>query len=327
MPGRGQAALTGSAAGNPWAKPGESPVRIMLAVLTTGTRCGPLRSCVLGVSRLQPVADVKLELVIVQNTGGDVSPDVAAVRDEVGGVCDIILEPRAGIPQARNRAIGHAIAGGFDYVAFIDDDAVPDEAWLAASVRALRESGAQAVTGPQEPVFPEGAPPRLSRAAIYKAIDNEPGASCRWAASNNVVFSVPFVRDHGLRLDETFATGGSDKEFFRRFVRAGGRIIWAAEAVVREDVIPGRLTLSWALRRSWRLGTTGFRIERAGRPVAGAVALCLFKGGAYLAAGLALLPLVLVPRHAGCIDGLCYLTHGAGFILGISPVFRPRLYS
>ncbi len=311
----------------PGAAPTAQPIRIMLAVLTTGVRAGPLRNCVRGVNRLQPVDGVRLDLVIVQNASPEIHADVAVLQTETGGVSEVILEPRAGIPHARNCAIRHAIHLGYDYIAFIDDDAVPDQDWFAESLKVLRASGGEAVTGPQHPVFPPEAPRRLSKAAIYKAVNHPLGRPCRWAASNNVIFSVPFVRDQALLLDETFTTGGSDKVFFRRFARAGGRIWWAPKAIVREDVTPGRLTLSWALRRSWRLGTTGFRIERSGRPLAAALAISALKGAVYVGAGLALLPTFLIPRHAGCIDGLCYITHGAGFVLGISPLFRPRQYS
>jgi succinoglycan biosynthesis protein ExoM len=299
----------------------------MLAVLTTGMRTGPLRSCVRGINNLQPVDGVRLDLVIVQNASPEIRADVAALQTEPGGVSEVILEPRAGIPHARNCAIRHAIRLDYDYVAFIDDDAVPDRDWLASAMTVLRASPGEAVTGPQHPVFPPDAPRRLSKAAIYKAVDHPGDRPCRWAASNNVIFSVPFVRDHALLLDESFTTGGSDKVFFREFARAGGRIWWAPDAVVREEVTPERLTVRWALRRSWRLGTTGFRIERSGRPLAAALAVSLFKGAVYIGAGLALLPAGLIPRHAGCIDGLCYITHGAGFVLGISPLFRPRQYS
>lgn len=315
-----------AAAARPVGKADET-IRIMLAVLTTSARGSSLRECARAIALLRPVPGVRLEFVIVQNGAALVSEEVASIRTENSAVNDVILEPQKGIPRARNRALDHAAGAGADYLAFIDDDAVPDQDWLVEAVRVLRETGADAVTGPQHPVFPKDAPVRLSRAAIYKAVDHDPELACSWAASNNVIFSVSLARAAGLRFDESFTTGGSDKEFFLRFSRAGGRIRWAPLAIVREDVVPDRLTLSWAIRRSWRLGATGFRIERSGRSAPEALAICLAKGGIYVAAGLLLLPTLLVPRHAGCIDGLCYITHGTGFILGVSPVFRPRSYS
>jgi succinoglycan biosynthesis protein ExoM len=299
----------------------------MLAVLTTGARMPSLRACVRGISRLSQAQGVSLDLVIVQNSGTGLSRDVAAIEQKFATVSDIILEPQKGIPQARNRAIRLAIERRYDYLAFIDDDAVPQADWLVEGVRALRQSGADAVTGPQHPVFPETAPARLRSAAIYKAVNDVEGKKRGWAATNNVIFSTRFVREHELLMDESFTTGGSDKEFFKRFVRAGGRIIWAPKAIVTEEVTEERLTLAWAIRRSWRLGTTGFRIERASHGHLTAAVICVAKGGMYVLAGLVLLPLIVIPRHAACIDGLCYITHGAGFILGISPGFRPRRYS
>lgn len=301
-------------------------LRVLLAVLTTGARNGPLRACVQAIARLRPAFEVELELLLVQNGSGTITPELEALRNEAIVPFDVAVEPRRGIPVARNRAIVEAEARSFDYLAFIDDDAAPDNDWLVEAMEVLRATGAQAVTGPQLPVFPDHAPRRLVNAAIYQAAEHDVDRPCTWAASNNVIFSIRFAVDHGLSFNETFTTGGSDKEYFKRFVRAGGIIRWAPRAIVREPVVPERLNVNWAIRRSWRLGTSGFRIEASVRPPRQAVAICLGKGACYLAGGIGLLPLAIVPKHAGYVNGLCYLAHGAGFVLGLTSRFRPRSY-
>ena len=64
------------------------------------------------------------------------------------------LEPIVGIPYARNRALEMAMAAD-DLIAFLDDDEVPSEQWLAELLRVWREYSADVVFGPVQPFFPE----------------------------------------------------------------------------------------------------------------------------------------------------------------------------
>ncbi|TIX51248.1 glycosyltransferase family 2 protein [Alteraurantiacibacter aquimixticola] len=303
------------------------PVHILLAVLTTGARDGSLRDCVEAISRLKRAEGTRLELMLVQNGTDEVTPEVARLRDEGPMPLTVVVEPRKGIPIARNRALEEGIAAGADYLAFIDDDAEPDEDWLIEAAKVLRVSGTHAVAGPQEPVFPPDSPERLRGAIIYKAIEQDPDRPCRWAASNNVIMSLPFIREQELRFDENFRTGGSDKDFFLRFANRGGVIRWAPKSIVREPVVPERLSMKWAIKRSWRLGTTGFQLERSTRSPLAAMARCAWKGLCYVLAGIALLPLGLLPRRAALVDGLSYIARGAGFFLGMVPALRLRNYA
>ena len=301
-------------------------IRILLAVLTTGARSGPLRTCVDAISRLRPAAGVELSLLLVQNGAEATTRELTSFLTVATPTTHVALEPQVGIPFARNRAIAEAIARSADYLAFIDDDAAPDEDWLIQAIKVLRATKAEAVTGPQFPVFPRHTPHRLLNAAVYRAARHDSERPCTWAASNNVIFSIDFVKKHGLTFNETFTTGGSDKEYFKRFSRVGGIIRWAPRAIVREPVTSERLNLRWAVRRSWRLGTGGYRIEVATTSRPKAVTICVGKGVAYLAGGIAMLPLTIFPKHPGYVNGLCYLAHGAGFILGLTARFRPKTY-
>ena len=301
-------------------------MRVCLAVLTTGARSETLKTCVKAIDRLKPVAGVSLALVIVHN--GVREPDVTVrnVAATLRTPTTVIAEARRGIPFGRNRALDHAAAHGFDHLAFIDDDAAPDPDWLLEIVAALRESGADAVAGPQLPVFSEDAPPWLSRARIYQARREPPRARVDWAASNNVIFATRFVTSHGLRFNEAFTSGGSDKEFFLRFHARGGVIVWASEAIVREPVTPERLSIRWTVMRAWRLGTTGYAIVRGSRSPERAVLVCAYRGARYCLRGLVTLPMAVVPGGPGLVDSLCDIAHGVGFVLGMSQRFRMRRY-
>jgi glycosyltransferase involved in cell wall biosynthesis len=278
------------------------------------------------IDRLTPMADVTLDLLLVHNGVAEPAPALKSIAASLRTPTTVVAEAQRGIPFARNRALDHADAGGFDYLAFIDDDAAPDASWLIQIVTALRESGADAVTGPQIPVFSADTSPRLRRARIFQERRETARARVNWAASNNVVFALRFAVRHGLRFNEDFATGGSDKEFFLRFHACGGVIVWTPDAIVREPVTPERLSIRWAVLRAWRLGTTGYAIERGVRSPAKAILICFYRGLRYCARGLATLPTAVAPGSPGLVDGLCDIAHGVGFILGMSARFRINRY-
>lgn len=118
------------------------PPRVTVAVCTR-ERPESLRSCLTSVLKMEYP---NLELLVVDN-----APTTAASRDVVREVdhahrVHYVVEPRAGVSWARNRAIAEASE---DIIAFIDDDEVADPHWLTEIVRAFAEvPGVDVVSGP-----------------------------------------------------------------------------------------------------------------------------------------------------------------------------------
>ena len=300
---------------------------VMIAVLTTGSRSVSLDECLRGIAKQDTPATIRVHVVVVQN-GTDVVDQT--IVDEFSPIFrlhtfDVIAEARKGIPFARNAALRFALARGVEHLAFIDDDASPDPDWIRKLVSPLNAK-VNAATGPQVPVFPDDAPSCLRNASIYRERQLAQGSRCKWAATNNVVFSVGFAHAHQLWFNENFLTGGSDKEFFLRFSKAGGTILWVDDAIVREPVVQDRLSIDWAVKRAYRYGSTGFTIEKSIRGPFGAIAVCGLKGLAYIAAGLVRLPAALAPKNATYVNAICSCAHGTGFLLGIVTMFRLGRY-
>jgi|GEM_PF-1241600 len=303
------------------------PRTICIAVPTTGTRPEALSACLAGIGALRLPAGVSVHVAIIRN-GEPGEEDLESEAHRAGiASASVVLERRLGIPFARNAALQFSFDGGFDYLAFIDDDAAPDPDWLERLYSPLQGKGADAATGPQVPIFPPNTSAELSKAEIFRERRLADGSRCAWAATNNVIFSVPFVKKHALWFESEFATGGEDKQFFLRFTKLGGKIVWVADAVVREPVVSGRLSRKWAVRRAYRYGSTGFSIERSIRSPVSAVAVCIVKGGGHIASGLVKMPLALLPGSAALIDSACSIAHGAGFLLGMAERFRSRRYA
>lgn len=109
---------------------------ISVVVVSRG-RPGPLRLCLVGLSRLIYPA---YEIVVVADTAGLAAVRAAGLWDEVKTVG--FADPN--ISAARNAGIAEA-AG--EIVAFIDDDSVPEPGWLAHLAQGFRWPEAAAAGG------------------------------------------------------------------------------------------------------------------------------------------------------------------------------------
>jgi GT2 family glycosyltransferase len=177
-----------------------------------------------------------------------------------------LSEPRRGITYARNAALEKAAALQCDFVAFIDDDEVPAPRWLVALLATQRRSGATAVLGPVQPLLPQQTPPWLVAGRFFESPPFADGADLQDAHTANVLIDLKRLRALGLAFDHRFAlTGGEDTMLFRDLLDAGGRIVFAADAVVYETVPPSRARLGWLLRRWYRTGNVEAALYLRGR--------------------------------------------------------------
>jgi glycosyltransferase involved in cell wall biosynthesis len=218
----------------------------------------------LAAQRFVQVPRPRVDVVIVDNEG---SAEVRAVCEELALTTDLTIryvhEPRRGIPFARNACLDH-LARQAEFFAMIDDDEVPEPDWLEQLLRAQARTGADVVRGVVVPVFPDGAPawirngdffgwPKQRRPSTAPALAD--GAELASASSNNVLVRTAAVRALGLRFDTTLAyTGGTDALFFRRMRLAGCRIVYAADARVREAVPAQRATFRYLWRVHYKQG-------------------------------------------------------------------------
>ncbi len=106
-------------------------------VICTRNRPIPLRKCLEAVARLTRTPD---EVVVVDNSSGDKETELAALEYSAR----YILEPVEGLSRARNRGL---IEGNSDIVAYLDDDAMPDEQWLELILEPFADPCVATVTG------------------------------------------------------------------------------------------------------------------------------------------------------------------------------------
>lgn len=226
-----------------------------------------------------------------------------------------VVEKRKGIPIARNAAV----AAGRDavWVAFIDDDEIPEPGWLDALLHTQRVHEADVVTGPVHPRF-AGDPPRwILEGGFFDPIRRETGTPVHTAYTNNVLVRTACLDALPALFDERFQLGvGEDRDLFERIARRGGRMVWCAEAVVHERIPMERARAAWILRRALRVGASGTHITRvrSDAPVTGRV---LAHGGWCIARGLGTASALLLGRTARAVRGLQLAAFGLGRWLGL----------
>ncbi len=170
-----------------------------------------------------------------------------------------VAEP--GVTPARNAAMALAVDAGFDYLAFLDDDEVPEPAWLEELVKTALAERCDIVCGPVEPVF-GGPPPAWALAGRFFCKSGET------LCSSNLLLragALPADRRNWF-YPEFGTTGGGDREFLKRLVDGGARSAVAPRALVREHVPVARLALGYMFRRGLRDGMTDVQILKRRRP-------------------------------------------------------------
>jgi glycosyltransferase involved in cell wall biosynthesis len=211
-----------------------------------------LARCLDGLAR-QERCGFTYSIVVVDN---DARQSARSAVEEWAGRSTIKVayacEPEQNIARARNLAV--ASASG-EYIAFIDDDEVPDPAWLAnlhaASSRFFLADG---VLGPVLPQFAGTAPAWLVKSGLCLRTSfatGTPATDPKHMRTGNVLLSRAMIDGLQVPFDPRLGrTGGEDSDFFERMIRAGRSFIWCDEARVYEEVPVERQTLRYHVNRA-----------------------------------------------------------------------------
>lgn len=238
----------------------EAVSRAPLVAVCVCTRGRPrmVQRCLTSLTRQKfDAARLAMRVIVVDNDPD--KPSARAAYDEIYGAdpSGFIHCTRPGIPMARNAAIEAALGLGADYIAFLDDDEVAPDHWLATLMQALQESGADAIQGGVRK-----APPGVEDLASFAAAPSEPVSweESESLATCNVLFKTSLVEPPlALRFDEGMQfTGGSDREFFMRAHKNGAKIKRAYGVDVYEEIAEGRTTLGYELNRAFASGNNYF---------------------------------------------------------------------
>lgn len=292
---------------------------IELAVATYRRNDG-LAALLTGIAALELPEDEAFVVRVVDNSPDRGAEALVLARADAFPVPLIYTsEPRQGLSRARNTALKAAVDRGATHLAFLDDDEVPAPDWLTAHLAALDITGGAASLGSVHARY-QSPPPRWVERNGYLEIKGHPNLqTAPFGATSNIVFALEPVVRNNLTFDAAYdQTGGEDTAFFHRFALAGGRIVFAADAIAYETVPPARATLRWLWRRWRRTGQTSASLILRDAPGAANRAACVAGGilrigaGFVVAAGTA--PLYWLGGPARCMDGVRIVARGLGFI-------------
>jgi cellulose synthase/poly-beta-1,6-N-acetylglucosamine synthase-like glycosyltransferase len=204
-------------------------------VICTRNRPGLLQSCLEGVESLRPLPD---EVIVVDNSPGDEETKRLALEHSAR----YIVEPIQGLSRARNRGMAESRS---DIIAYLDDDAVPDQRWLAYLMEPFADPRIAAVTGG---IVPAGASRTSPETDRVRSLTNEDpkwfeiagfggmGIGANMALRKSACLESTIF---DLRLGRGVPIGGGEESLaFVRLLARGYRAIYVPEGVVSHDRKP-----------------------------------------------------------------------------------------
>jgi succinoglycan biosynthesis protein ExoM len=227
-------------------------------------------------------------------------------------------EPQRGVSYVRNKAVVE-VAPGTDFVSFIDDDQVPEPAWLEQLLAAQQAYDADVVGGPYLPFFPDPDVPKwVIKGKFFESPRYPTGHLLKFTGTGNVLIRAQVLQKMGKIFDERFAlTGGEDTHFFMRVYRAGYKIVWADLAVVYEWIPKSRTNVKWILQRGYRCYSTYAICEKELEPLTKVLVRRISTGTGRIGIGIiTLFPTIFLGRSLS-INALLQICRGAGMLSGL----------
>jgi glycosyltransferase involved in cell wall biosynthesis len=206
----------------------------------------------------QPHGDT-LEILVVDNGSTDNTHDVVDAYQRKDSRVRYVLERKAGISHARNRALREARG---EYLAFIDDDAWAGVNWLenlTAPIQSIRPAP-ECLVGPVSLVWdgkrPDWFPARFESLLCRYDMGDTPrflDANGYLLTTNSVFHRETLLKLGGLRPNlghkRKALIGGEDNDIFNRLIASGHRVYYQPTAVVFHPVPKERQTRRFLLRR------------------------------------------------------------------------------
>lgn len=216
--------------------------------------------------RNQTVGIDAFELLVVDNGSTDSTFQTAEAYANIFPYVRYVLEPMLGIANARNRAAQEATG---KYLAYVDDDAIPDSSWLENLIRPFHQdqSALACVTGKVDLEWEGGRPAWIPAhyETLYAKYDFGPVAHSltrgRYLLTTNVAFDRQVLLEIGAFRPELghrgqCLLGGEDNDIFNRLLMNGNMIWYEPRALVTHWTPRKRQTRRWLVNRVFWDGAT-----------------------------------------------------------------------
>lgn len=212
-------------------------------------------------------ADIKTEVLIVDNDSEQSAKNTVSAWQNKGITIHYIVELERGIAFARNKVLNEAIKLNSSHILFFDDDEVLTPDCLINHINLYNTNkDAYISSGPTVNKFMENFPKYITRHLVFKQnYTKKTGQQKEDCACGNVFFPVSVAKDYNLRFSTEYKyMGGEDGDFFYRASNLGFNIIWNKEAVIEEMVSKERANIPYILKKCYYNGYAGTlqRIKR-----------------------------------------------------------------
>ena len=216
----------------------------------------------------QTLALQDYEIIVVNNASTDGTRDVAVKLAQAAPNLRYVYEPELGLSNARNSGVREARG---EIVAFMDDDAAADKAWLAHVAEVFRRGDTRlgCVGGKVLPVWPRSRPAWLSEPMLgfLGLLDyGDESRPCdfpkEYAIGCNMAFRREFLLSDGQPFDPQLGRRGSNLvgneeiALQSKVSKQGGIIYYEAKSLVHHFVPEERLTRRWFIRRTFDQGVS-----------------------------------------------------------------------
>lgn len=198
-------------------------------VIPTRGRTPQLAACLEALARQDYPRD-RFEVIVVDD-GGDSHADPRILRMRERLDLTLVAQSHGGPAVARNR--GAVLARG-RWLAFTDDDCLPDPGWLAAFARRLDAAPGDAVGGRTVNALPHD--PRAAASQDLVAFLYDWHIACpgegRFFATNNLALPADRFRELGGFDPGWMLAAAEDRDLCDRWRRRGWGMSYGADAVV-----------------------------------------------------------------------------------------------
>lgn len=274
-------------------------------------------------------AELEAIVIVDNDPAGSAEQVVANFEAQHDFPVRYLVEPQPGVSAARNALA--AAAEGADWLAMVDDDETIVGGWPGELLRVGVEHSATIVGGTVEADLGDEDAPDWFHDSIFfgrtilaegAPMDHVPSGNCAIHLARASVLEGRFYDDRFGR------SGGEDSFFSMRVKAAGGRTVFAPNAVTREMYPPERVNLAWLNRRWRRSGQTLVAIDNAMTPLSvRAKALTAARAGARIvvATGLAATAIWKQPRQRQLWAASRHVMLAVGTLRGLSG-WQPDFY-
>jgi succinoglycan biosynthesis protein ExoM len=203
---------------------------------------------------------IKCRIVVVDNDNARAAE--ALVASFCSSVAEMELEyvhaPGQNISIARNAALKTCATR---WLAFIDDDEIAAPNWIERLM--VSRDNAAAVFGLSKAVYGDKTSNWIKVGDYHSNRPQPRRGIVDTGYTSNALIDMNIVRKYNFQFDETLGrTGAEDTDFFYAMHSRGGRLVYAPDAVVYEEVAEDRKTLSWVIKRRQRVGQTFAKLQQ-----------------------------------------------------------------